>query len=53
MAKKKKKKFKEIKGNEELLESIRIGIRLDTPAPIIFKDKKKYSRKEKHKQLLF
>jgi len=39
-----------ILNQKELLKSIRTGIRLNTPAPRIEKDKSKYHRKRKHKK---
>ena len=39
-----------ILNQKELLEYLRTGIRLNTPAPRIQKDKSKYTRKIKHKE---
>lgn len=40
----------EIKNKEKILEYIRKGLRLNTPAPKIETSKKTYTRKEKHKK---
>lgn len=35
---------------QKILEYIRVGLRLNTPAPRIEKDPTKYTRKDKHKK---
>ena len=39
-----------IPNKKELLRYLKTGLRLDTPAPRIEKDKSKYTRKIKHKE---
>lgn len=42
-------KNRDVEIKREQLRIIKSGLRLNCPQEIVFKDKKKYSRKEKHK----
>ncbi len=43
-------KKEEKKRIKEILERVRKGIRLKTKAPRVFRDRSKYTRKEKHRK---